>query len=153
MTVSETTVEKVKVPEAIADAGLSDTYFDPTSRIYLESAVPTTKGNLSHNVKVGDNWSFFLRNGYFGEVREATNEVDPTIDYTFGAKIVTDLTIGYSFTKSATLTIGANNLLDVYPDKNDPAFRSDGRFIYSRRSVQFGQNGRYVFGRLTFKIK
>lgn len=153
MTVSETTVEKVKVPEAIADAGLSDTYFDPTSRIYLESAVPTTKGNLSHNLKVGDNWSFFLRNGYFGEVREATNEVDPTIDYTFGAKIVTDLTIGYSFTKSATLTIGANNLLDVYPDENDPAFRSEGRFIYSRRSVQFGQNGRYVFGRLTFKIK
>ncbi|WP_335622056.1 hypothetical protein [Flagellimonas aurea] len=66
---------------------------------------------------------------------------------------MTDLTIGYSFTKSATLTIGANNLLDVYPDKNDPAFRSDGRFIYSRRSVQFGQNGRYVFGRLTFKIQ
>tara|TARA_Y100001001_G_scaffold25186_1_gene21156 strand:- start:286 stop:549 length:264 start_codon:yes stop_codon:yes gene_type:complete len=87
MTVSETTVEKVKVPEAIADAGLSDTYFDPTSRIYLESAVPNTKGNLSHNVKVGDNWSFFLRNGYFGEVREATNEEDPTIDYTFGAKL------------------------------------------------------------------
>ncbi|MBW8201765.1 TonB-dependent receptor domain-containing protein [Flagellimonas abyssi] len=153
MTVSETTVEKVKVPEAIADAGLSDTYFDPTSRIYLESAVPTTKGNLSHNVKVGDNWSFFLRNGYFGEVREATNEEDPTIDYTFGAKIVTDLTIGFNFTESATFTIGANNLLDVYPDENDPAFRSEGRFIYSRRSVQFGQNGRYVFGRLTFKIK
>jgi len=153
MTVSETTVESVKVPEAIADAGLSDTYFDPTSRIYLESAVPTTKGNLSHNLKVGDNWSFFLRNGYFGEVREATNEVDPTINYTFGAKIVTDLTIGYNFTDSAKLTIGANNLLDVYPDENDPAFRSEGRFIYSRRSVQFGQNGRYVFGRLTFKIK
>ena len=152
-TFSETSVEKVKVPEAIANAGLSDTYFDPTSRIYLESAVPTTKGNLSHKVKVGDNWNFFLRNGYFGEVREATNEVDPTIDYTFGAKVVTDLTIGYNFTKTATLTIGANNLLDVYPDKNDPAFRSSGRFIYSRRSVQFGQNGRYVFGRLTFKIK
>lgn len=152
-TFSETSVEKVKVPEAIANAGLSDTYFDPTSRIYLESAVPTTKGNLSHNVKVGDNWNFFLRNGYFGEVREATNEIDPTIDYTFGAKVITDLTVGYSFSKSATLTIGANNLLDVYPDKNDPAFRSSGRFIYSRRSVQFGQNGRYVFGRLTFKIK
>ncbi|MDF0717980.1 TonB-dependent receptor [Muricauda sp. 334s03] len=152
-TFSETSVEEVKVPEAIANAGLSDTYFDPTSRIYLESAVPTTKGNLSHNVKVGDNWNFFLRNGYFGEVREATNEEDPTIDYTFGAKIITDLTIGYNLAKSTTLTIGANNLLDVYPDKNDPAFRSSGRFIYSRRSVQFGQNGRYVFGRLTFKIK
>lgn len=152
-TFSETTVEDVKIPTAIANAGLSDTYFDPTSRIYLESAVPTTKGNLSHNVKVGDRWNFFLRNGYFGEVREATNENDPTIDYTFGAKVITDLTAGYSFSDNVTFTIGANNLLDVYPDKNDPAFRSSGRFIYSRRSVQFGQNGRYVFGRLTFKLK
>ncbi|WP_036386108.1 TonB-dependent receptor domain-containing protein [Muricauda sp. MAR_2010_75] len=152
-TFSETSVEEVKVPQAIANAGLSDTYFDPTSRIYLESAVPTTKGNLSHNVKIGEHLNFFVRNGYFGEVREATNEDDPTIDYTFGAKVITDFTVGYSFTDNVTLTIGANNLLDVYPDKNDPAFRSDGRFIYSRRSVQFGQNGRYVFGRLTFKIK
>lgn len=143
----------VPLPGAIANAGLSDTYFDPTRGIYLESGVPTIKGNLSHNAKVGDNWNFFLRNGYFGEVREATNEVDPTIDYTFGAKVVTDLTLGYNFTKTATLTIGANNLLDIYPDKNDPVFRSSGRFIDSRRSVQFGQNGRYVFGKLTFKIK
>lgn len=152
-TFSETSVEKVKVPKAIADAGLSDTYFDPTSRIYLESAVPTTKGNLSHNIKVGDKWNFFLRNGYFGEVREATNEDDPTIDYTFGAKVITDLSVGYNISNNTRFTLGANNLLDVYPDKNDPAFRSDGRFIYSRRSVQFGTNGRYVFGRLTFKIK
>lgn len=152
-TFSETSVEKVKVPKAIAEAGLSDTYFDPTSRIYLESAVPTTKGNLSHNIKVGDKWNFFLRNGYFGEVREATNEDDPTIDYTFGAKVITDLSVGYNISNNTRFTLGANNLLDVYPDKNDPAFRSDGRFIYSRRSVQFGTNGRYVFGRLTFKIK
>ncbi len=152
-TLSKTTVEKVKVPQAIANAGLSDTYFDPTSRIYLESAVPTTKGNLSHNLKIGDHLNFFVRNGYFGEVREATNEDDPTIDYTFGAKVITDFTVGYSFSENVTLTVGANNLLDIYPDENDPAFRSSGRFIYSRRSVQFGQNGRYVFGRLTFKIK
>lgn len=152
-TFSETTVEKVKVPEAVANAGLSDTYFDPTSRIYLESAVPTTKGNLSHNLKVGDHWNFFLRNGYFGEVEEATNNDDPTIDTTFGGKIITDLTVGYNFSSNLRLTVGANNLLDVYPDENDPAFRSDGRFIYSRRSVQFGTNGRHVFGRLTFKIR
>ncbi|NAY92239.1 TonB-dependent receptor [Muricauda sp. JGD-17] len=152
-TFSETSVENVKVPTAVANAGLSDTYFDPTSRIFLESAVPTTKGNLSHNVRVGDNWNFFLRNSYFGEVEEATNNDDPTVDTTFGAKIITDLTVGYNLSPDLRLTIGANNLLDVYPDENDPAFRSSGRFIYSRRSVQFGINGRYIFGRLTFKIK
>lgn len=152
-TFSETSVENVKVPEAIANAGLTDTYFDPTSRIFLESAVPTTKGNLSHNLRVGENWNFFLRNSYFGEVEEATNNDDPNIDTTFGGKIITDLTVGYNFSNSLRLTIGANNLLDVYPDENDPAFRSSGRFIYSRRSVQFGTNGRHIFGRLTFKIK
>ncbi|MBT8187089.1 MAG: TonB-dependent receptor, partial [Croceitalea sp.] len=72
-TLSKTEVERVKVPSAIASAGLTETYFDPTSRIYLESAVPTTKGNLSHNLKFGDNWNIYLRNTYFGEVEEATN--------------------------------------------------------------------------------
>ncbi|MBT8320983.1 MAG: TonB-dependent receptor [Eudoraea sp.] len=152
-TFSETSVEKVQVPTAVANAGLSDTYFDPTSRIYLESAVPTTKGNLSHNIRVNDNWNFFLRNSYFGEVEEATNNDDPSIDTTFGGKIITDLTIGYNFSDSVLLTLGASNLLDVYPDENDPAFRSGGRFIYSRRSVQFGTNGRHLFGRLSFKLR
>ena len=152
-TFSETSVESVKVPSAVANAGLSDTYFDPTSRIYLESAVPTTKGTLSNSVSVGDNWKFFLRNSYFGEVMEATNNNDPTVDTTFGGKIVTDLTAGYNFSESLSLTVGANNLLDVYPDENDPAFRSSGRFIYSRRSVQFGTNGRHLFARLSFTLR
>jgi len=152
-TFSETSVESVKIPTAVANAGLSDTYFDPTSRIFLESAVPRTKGTFSNNISVNDSWNFFLRNSYFGEVQEATNIDDPTIDTTFGGKIITDLTIGYNFSDSITFTVGANNLLDVYPDENDPAFRSSGRFIYSRRSVQFGTNGRHIFGRLSFKLK
>ena len=42
------------------------------------------------------------------------------------------------------------NVLDVYPDLNIAANQSSGRFLYSRRSQQFGANGRYVFGRLSF---
>ncbi|MFV0248204.1 MAG: TonB-dependent receptor, partial [Tenacibaculum sp.] len=152
-TFSKTNVEGVNIPTAIANAGLTDTYFDPTSRVYLEGAVPTTKGNFSNNLRLGDKWTIFLRNSYFGKVEEATNNTDPTIDTTFGAKIITDLTLGYNFSNNLRLTIGSNNLFDIYPDKNDPAFRSNGRFIYSRRSVQFGTNGRHVFGRLTLKLK
>lgn len=151
-TFSKTDVEGVNIPTAIKNAGLSDTYFDPTSRIYLESSVPTTKGNLSHNLSVNDKWSIFLRNSYFGEVEEATNSNDPSIDTTFGGKVITDLSFGYNFNKSLSLTLGANNLFDVYPDENDPAFRSSGRFIYSRRSVQFGTNGRHLFARLHFVL-
>lgn len=151
-TFSETSVENVIIPPAIAEAGLSETYFDTTSRIFLESSVPRTKGNLSHNLKIGEKWNIFLRNSYFGEVEEATNITDPTIERIYAGKIVTDLSFGYSVSENFKITIGANNLLDVYPDESDAAFQSSGRFIYSRRSTQFGTNGRHLFARLSLSL-
>ncbi|NNC70497.1 MAG: TonB-dependent receptor, partial [Flavobacteriaceae bacterium] len=148
-TFSDTEIENINVPNAIASAGLTDTFFDQTSRIYIESAVPRVKGNLSHNLKVGDKWNVFLRNAFFGEVTEATN--NEPVDY--AGKVVTDLSFGYKFGENTKLTIGANNLLDVYSDQTPSAFRSSGRFIYSRRSQQFGTNGRHLFARLAFSIK
>ena len=148
-TFSKTDVEDVHIPSAIVDAGLTDTFFDSTSRIYLQTAVPRVKGNLAHNLKFGDKWNIFLRNAYFGEVTEATNSDTPQ-DY--AGKIVTDLTFGYQLGENTRLTVGANNLLDVYSDQTVD-FRSTGRFIYSRRSQQFGTNGRFLFARLSFTIK
>lgn len=147
-TFSKTDVEDVHIPSAIEDAGLTETFFDQTSRIYLQTAVPRVKGNLSHNLKVGENWNFYLRNAYFGEVTEATNSDTPQ-DY--AGKIITDLTVGYQLGADTRLTVGANNLLDVYSDQTVD-FRSTGRFIYSRRSQQFGTNGRFLFARLNFTI-
>lgn len=128
-------------------AGKEATYFDETSRIFLESAVPRQKVNLTLNYKI-DKFSVFLRNVYFGSVQEATNNVDN--QQTFSAKTVTDLSIGYDIAKGTNFTIGANNILDVYPDMNLPANQGSGQFLYSRRSQQFGANGRYIFARLNF---
>ena len=75
----------------------------------------------------------------------------PTDPYN-SAKIITDLSIGYKFTPALNVTIGANNLLDVYPDEADSQFQSSGRFIYSRRSPQFSFGGRHVFARLSFTL-
>ncbi len=152
-TVSKTTLENANIPQTISDAGLSETYFDRTSRIYLEAAVPRTKGTLTNNLGIGDAWNIFLRNSYFGEVEEATNTVDPAVDPIYGGKIVTDLSVSHRFSDAIKFTIGANNLLDVYPDEADPAFQSGGRFIYSRRSTQFGTGGRHLFARMNITIK
>ena len=151
-TFSETSVEKVKLPAAIDDALLSDTYFDRTSRLYLENSVPNTKGNLSHNLKVNNKFNVYLRNSYFGKVEEATNNIDTGVDRIYAGKTITDLSLGYKMNENLSITIGANNLLDIYPDKSDAAFQSDGRFLYSRRSVQFGTNGRHMFARLVYKL-
>ena len=35
---------------------------------------------------------------------------------TYGAKIVTDLTLGFQLQKHTKLSIGANNLFNIYPD-------------------------------------
>lgn len=126
-----------------------DTYFDRTSQIFLESAVPRQKINLTLSYSNGK-FNVMLRNVYFGEVNEATN--NEANDQTFAAKVVTDISVGFKLTEKLRLSVGANNLFDVYPDLNIEANQSSGRFLYSRRSQQFGANGRYGFARLSLDL-
>jgi iron complex outermembrane recepter protein len=142
-------VGNIKASPVLEAAGLTDTYFDNTSRIYLESAVPRTKANLTFTY-TKDKFNMLFRNVYFGSVTEATNNL--ANQQVFSGKVVTDLTFGYKLSDSTKFTFGANNLLDVYPDENIAANRSSGRFVYSRRSQQFGANGRYIFARLSFTV-
>lgn len=146
-TFAQTTLEEVNTSSVLE--GLEDTYFDRTSQVFLESATPRTKVNLTFNYKVNE-LTVFFRNVYFGSVEEATNNVDNAQE--FAGKVVTDLSLGYQLSDRLSLTVGANNLLDVYPDQNIEANQSSGRFLYSRRSQQFGANGRYAFGRLRFTL-
>ena len=146
-TFAKTELGEVKANDILK--GQEDVYFDRTSQIYLESAVPNTKLNLTFNYSSGK-FRAMLRNVYFGKVQEATNNEANAQE--FGAKIVSDFSVGYNFSDSWRFTIGANNLLDVYPDMNSPANQSSGRFLYSRRSQQFGMNGRFLFARLSFDL-
>ncbi len=143
----QTTLEQVNTNSILR--GFEDTYFDRTSQIFLESAVPRTKVNLTFNYGI-NKFRVFLRNVYFGEVDEATDNPDNA--QTFSGKIVTDLSFGYDVSKRLSFTVGANNLLDVYPDLNRAENQSGGRFLYSRRSQQFGANGRYLFARVRFTL-
>jgi len=139
-------------------ANLESTYFSEAARIYLEEAVPRVKASLSNNLS----WksaTFYLRNTYFGKVTSpdiidangdgvvATNEHQTITD-----KIITDVSLAYQFTKNVGLTLGVNNLFDIYPTKNLTASTNNDQFIYSRSTSQFGQNGRYVFTRLNFNF-
>jgi len=145
-------VGAINSSQILKDAGLEGTYFDEASRVYLEEAVPNTKINLSHSLTT-DKFNIFLRNVYFGEVTEATNTI--ANQQVFGTKVVTDLSFGYKVSESTTITVGANNLLDVEPDRADLDLgnRSSGRFDWSRRAQQFGVGGRFLFARLNFVLK
>ncbi len=153
---------------AILDAaGQSNKYFTESSRIYLEEAVPRTKANLSNTLTVGK-FDFFLRNVYFGQVTDP-NSADVNGDGVinseiingvlqqnehpvWGAKILTDVSIGMNFSKAGKIVLGANNILDVYPDENLTSLNGSNQFVYSRNVSQFGMNGRFLFARMTYKF-
>lgn len=152
---------------------LTNNLFNRYTRCLLESAVPKSKIDLSANY-INKRWGILLRAVRFGEVTYL-NQVDPTIpsnnlplaiDQTFAAKWVTDLTVNYTFTKQFNFAIGINNLFDVYPDQAyiDPRNNVNnltnytggrdntynGRFLYSRNVQQFGFNGRFIFGKVSY---
>ncbi|ASK32826.1 TonB-dependent receptor [Chryseobacterium sp. T16E-39] len=142
----------------LESANLENTYFSEKSRIYLEEAVPRVKATLSHSVS-WRNASFYLRNTYFGKVTGA-DVLDANGDgiiafdehQKIADKVITDVSVAYQFTKNVGLTLGVNNIFDIYPTKNLPASTNNDQFIYSRSTSQFGQNGRYVFTRLNFNF-
>jgi iron complex outermembrane receptor protein len=142
----------IKASDVLINAGLVGTYFPEDSRVYLEESVPRTKINLSNSLTT-DKFNVFLRNVWFGEVTEATTTV--ANQQVFGSKLVTDLSFGYKVSGSTTVTVGANNLFDIYPDRAADEFnnRSAGRFDWSRRAQQFGIGGRFLFARLNIVLK
>lgn len=133
-----------------------DTYFGERESYFLEFATPRVKANLSNMLR-GDKWNVFLRNSFFGAVTNP-DLTDTTGDGTrdthpeYGSKIVTDLAFGYDFTDNLTITIGASNIFDVYPDEAPSDLTSGNQFVYPRVTSQFGLNGRSVFARLNYKL-
>lgn len=151
-------VGDVHTPQTIKDNNLENSFFSERARVYLEEAVPRTKASLSHNFQLGG-WSIYLRNTYYGKTTapdiidaNLNGIVEPNEHQIISAKIVTDLSTSYDFSKAIKLTIGANNIFDKYPDKNIVGNTNNDQFIYSRSTSQFGLNGRYLFAKLNFQF-
>lgn len=160
---NKTEISKVngttKVP-ATADASGNYFFFDRTEQSRITLANPRSKVTAAANYRL-NKFGINVRATNFGQV--SVWNPNPLLDDTFSGKTTTDLSISYAINKVVRLTVGANNLFDVYPDKqkwfntpdsdpNKSAYfgnTSDGRFVYSRNATQFGMNGGYYFANLT----
>ncbi len=93
-----------------------------------------------------------LRNVRFGNITWSEyNDIGNIVNQVFSAKIQTDLEIGYKFTKGLHFAMGSNNLFDIYPDKYRKDLAFGGIFQYDG-TYPLGFNGRYIYGRLTYKM-
>jgi iron complex outermembrane receptor protein len=155
---TKTEVKNVHIPTELAgkfppesQQALSDFFFDRLQKNRLEDSVPHQKGNVSARYTLGK-VSALARANYYGKVRFKAPPV-PLMgfanDQVFGAKVLFDADLGYQFTKNLQLTVGADNLLDTYPDPNTKAGNiNSGRFVYNRNVTQFGWNGGFYYAKL-----
>ncbi|MCL1668997.1 TonB-dependent receptor [Elizabethkingia ursingii] len=137
--------------DLLHNAGLDNVYFSENSRIYLEEAVPRVKASLAHTLQFGK-LDVYVRNTYYGKVTGADVIVQPDTHQIMSDRVITDLSVAYGFSKNISLTLGANNVFDVYPSRNLPVSSNNDQFVYTRSTSQFGMNGRYVFTRLNFNF-
>ncbi len=133
-------------PVLAADPTLANgVLFNMEERGRIERGQPRLKGSLNVNYRVSKVTVNF-RATRFGKVATIFNGSDRSRDEYFSPKVVTDASITLHATHFLNITIGANNIGDVYPDRmKNFANTGDGRFIYSRNSTQFGFNGGYWF--------
>ncbi len=135
-----------------ADSLNSNTLFNIEQRAIIERGQPRNKFMLNLNYRIG-RVSFMLRNTRFGEVATVFNGTDRRRDETYSAKVITDASITVRPTYWMGITLGANNIADVYPDPiRNAANNGEGRFVYSRNATQFGFNGGYYYTNLNFDL-
>ena len=111
----------------------------------IEKAQPANKIILLLNYNVGK-WGIVVNNTLYGKVSRYFNGNDLTLDEVFSSKIVTDLSAFYTISKWFTISAGARNLFNVYPDRiKKPENTMEGRWVYSNNVTQFGYMGGYYF--------
>ena len=77
---------------------------------------------------------------------------DPSIDQEFAGKWLTDLALRYEWLPGITLTVGGNNIFEVYPDENRDEISFNGIFRYPRRTAPFGFNGGFYYARMSMRF-
>ena len=115
------------VPKAIADAGSS--ILNTQIRSLLTDSRPRYKSILSLNYAI-NKWNFNLANTLFGST--SFQDLDngggdmENIKAEFKPAIVSDLSVGYNFSKNVSFTANVNNLLNVIPKWDLIALNSKG---------------------------
>ncbi|MEX2496895.1 MAG: TonB-dependent receptor [Woeseia sp.] len=82
----------------------------------LEENLPRHRASVTASHTQGD-WLGLIRANYYGEYYEAHLD-DGTLPIDAGAEFTVDVEIGYNFTDSLNLVLGAENIFDEFPDEN-----------------------------------
>lgn len=119
-----------------------------TTRGNIETYSPRAVLRLNARYAVND-WIVGYTESRYGSFTVVDSGNNPALDQLFSAQWVGDLTLGYKLTAKTSLTLGANNVFDSYPDKTRAELRaSGGRYVYPSSQAPVAAFGRFLYLRL-----
>jgi iron complex outermembrane receptor protein len=133
-------------PAELAALGATYVLFDRLSQSNLTVNLPKTKLFLGNSATIGD-FSLSTRVVRYGTFKSYGNAV--VNDREFGAKWITDAELSWQATKLLNVAVGANNLFNVYPDRNDALTNVNTGAGFYATSGAYGFTGGYYYGRVT----
>jgi iron complex outermembrane receptor protein len=119
----------------------------PTEIQQIEDGIPEIRANatLSH---AEERWHGFVRLNYYGGYEEAhLNSLGRLIDA--GSVVTLDVEAGFDVTDNVELIIGAQNLLDEFPESNPFAGATGARYSITS---PMGFNGGLYYGKVRFNF-
>ncbi len=140
------TAQKQVTPPALA--ALNDALFSRVERGRIEKGQPKNNFVFSATHEVSK-FTLSARTQRFGQV--TTFGTTAANDQTFGAKWITDASVGLALRENVRFTFGADNLFDTYPDKTLVANSNNGIFPVPA-GAPFGINGRFSYARLNVRF-
>jgi iron complex outermembrane receptor protein len=163
---NSSTITHIKANPAVLN-GYGYVEFNGQSQRQLTESTPKDRLQLGADW-TNDKWRVHLLETRYGPYDEpSTVEAN---DWHFSPKWITDLEVSYELTRSVTLAVGANNILNVYPDRKPSEVAIDttltgapgysaaaygaptsGASIYGTNSP-FGLTGGFYYGRLGVKF-
>ncbi len=123
-----------------------DIFFGKREKAFLLASAPDSKFglNLNYSIHKFDAGLAFTR---FSKV-VLVDYADE--DDVYNPRLVTDVTLGYKLSKSLKVSIGSNNLFNVYPTKQDEQGNTEAGGYWD--AVQMGFSGAYYYARLGFNF-
>lgn len=146
---NETVVTKVPATPQLSALSPAPILFDRGNRLTFERGTPKDKYSLSVAWSLGD-FGLTARATRYGEVLSPQNA--PTVsapDFLMTPKTLVDLEARYAFGEHFKFAVGADNVLDEYPDELPPGLNTTGATSFSNLAP-FGRSGRFIYGRVTF---
>jgi iron complex outermembrane receptor protein len=139
-----TKVTRIDSSSVIPGQGVA--LFSRVDQARLERGNPRNNLVLAANLDVS-RFGINLRNQRFGPV--TSFGTTPAGDQTWTPKWVSDLSLSYGPVQRATLTLGADNIFNTYPDPTITGNTNSGILPFSGISP-FGINGRFVYAKLSY---